>query len=447
MDTSSQNQAQKKNYNVWQRILCGFLALLLLALSFIGGYFFRYYTEDPASRTLHWIKNMVREYYYQDIPEKTLASATFDELFGYNGMDALLDDYSAYYTPEAFEARLISQSGGQSGIGLSFFTQSGDTKIYRVIGNSPAEESGLKAGMYMLGYGWDEEHVAVYQSSTFSQFVAGLKDGQQFVIQAAKSSEDEGEYYTVQYKSAYTQNYVFYADSSNSYRFTGKDADQLTQGETQLDFLPDDTAYVRLDSFYGDAAEQFEGVLEVFQNRNKKRLVLDLRNNGGGFLSVLCDLAEYLCRNEEGGRFPVTFAQYKGGKQGIYYADESRYDEYFSDDVEISVLVNQNTASASEALLGVMLDYGTIDYEDIFLAQIGDSARSYGKGIMQSTYSNVLTGEAVTLTTATLHWPISNTCIQDRGILPEDGAVAVPSNGYVDYGDAMLRQIVADYFA
>ena len=164
-------------------------------------------------------------------------------------------------------------------------------------------------------------------------------------------------------------------------------------------------------------------------------------------MNILCDIAAYLCKDAKNGKFPVSVARYKKDRNEAYYANKNRYGEYFSDNSEIYILANENTASASEALMGAMLDYGTIEYSDIFLAELGGVAKSYGKGIMQTTYGNILTGEAVKLTTATVHWPVSDVCIQGKGVLPADNAVAVPAAGYADFTDNMLQTVVANYLA
>ena len=69
-----------------------------------------------------------------------------------------------------------------------------------------------------------------------------------------------------------------------------------------------------------------------------------------------------------------------------------------------------------------MLDYGAISYADICLTENFGTAKTYGKGIMQSTYPlGLINADAIKLTTAQIYWPISGNCIHGRGILPEDG--------------------------
>ena len=101
------------------------------------------------------------------------------------------------------------------------------------------------------------------------------------------------------------------------------------------------------------------------------------------------------------------------------------YAQYFDEDSRVTVIADKNSASASECLLGVMIDYGATAYEDICLVERDGEARTYGKGIMQTTYPLFgFTGEAVKLTTAQICWPKGN-CIHGRGILPQDGTKTV----------------------
>ncbi|MBO7736483.1 MAG: hypothetical protein J6S22_01455 [Clostridia bacterium] len=448
---SSQNQSptQSQSSNKTKRILlCVLLSLVLLFVGGLSGYAICFYAGGSPAYTLGWVKDMVRKHYYLDLPEEQLKAAQMDDLFGYNGAQAILDNYSKYYTPQQYEEQKAYRAGNQEGAGLSFVYPDGKAQIYRVNGNSPAEQSGLRSGMYVHAYGNSAQSLTPFNSSEFSSFLNGLTNGQSFVLQASESAQSQGQCYTLKIQG-YTQNYVFYADAQYGYRFTGEEAESLTKTQTWLSFLPQDTAYLRLDAFYGDAAEQIEEVLEIFEQTGKSKLILDLRNNGGGLTSVLCDIAQYFCMPTDGTArsFPVSLIEYKGGRQSVYTASRNRYLEFFTPQTQITVLANVNTASASEALIGAMLDYQTLDYEDIFLAQIDGVAKTYGKGIMQRSFENVLTGAAVKLTTATLRWPVSNRCIQGVGITPEDGAMPVFSNGYVDYNDGMLQQIITDYFA
>ena len=116
------------------------------------------------------------------------------------------------------------------------------------------------------------------------------------------------------------------------------------------------------------------------------------------------------------------------------------YYDYFTDDSKIFVLADNMSASASECLLGVMVDYGAIDEENICLSYRDGEAKTYGKGIMQETKPvRWFLGGALRLTTARVLWPVSQRCIHGVGITPSDGAKTVEEL----YGDREITQAIA----
>lgn len=135
-------------------------------------------------------------------------------------------------------------------------------------------------------------------------------------------------------------------------------------------------------------------------------------------------------------------AVYGNGRHERYLAGGNFYGEYLADS-EIYVAANGNTASASEALIGAMISYGTIGFDDIFITDtVGQgSARTYGKGIMQTTFYNRVTGEAAKLTTAQIYWP-NGTCIHGTGITTAMGARPSYAASYGEYNDPELTAIL-----
>ena len=93
------------------------------------------------------------------------------------------------------------------------------------------------------------------------------------------------------------------------------------------------------------------------------------------------------------------------------------------------MLADEDSASASECLIGCMLDYGAIGYADICLTEYGGRAKTFGKGIMQTTYLvNVFQRDAIKLTTAKILWPLTKNCIHGRGVLAADGTKTTARN-------------------
>lgn len=424
-------------------------AVVLAAAIFFAGFFTMYLTLDKSVRSVIWIKDQIDSYYYTDISDEEFLEALTD------GLDGILDDYSTFYTADEYGDYKNSYAGNNTGVGLSFTLTYGVPRIYRVSGNSPAEKAGVPEGAFVVGVGDDEESVTyTTEYGEIAAFITAKASYTDFTL--AVSDKTEGgniEYYTLQ-KQEYNENYVFYRSANSAYRFEGTSATTLTAYDGAIEGLPSDTAYIRLNRFAGNAGEQMKAALGAFKSEGKKNLVLDLRGNGGGDLDVLCDIVSYFMKDASGSSPVAATAKYKSGSTATFKADGNYYDDYFSSDSKITVLANRNTASASECLIGAMVEYNTADYDDIILSDITGlssddgrpSARTYGKGIMQTTYTNItLGGEAIKLTVATVHWPVTGKCIHGVGVTTDDGARSVSTPDYTTYGDEELKEIVKNY--
>ena len=184
---------------------------------------------------------------------------------------------------------------------------------------------------------------------------------------------------------------------------------------------------MHLSEFSGDAATQFQFAAEKFNSLGCDTLILDLRSNPGGDLEITRKIAA--CFENAAGK---TLLSAKGKAVNDTYtspAAEARFTLPAS--TEVKVMANSGSASASEVLMGALLDYGVITYSDIYLSSYtqeylsfaGEGTKTeqtYGKGCMQYIIPNPDTGEALRLTAAILYWPNGGS-INDRGIKKEDG--------------------------
>ena len=184
----------------------------------------------------------------------------------------------------------------------------------------------------------------------------------------------------------------------------------------RIEALGDKTALIRLDGFEGDVASQLEKAIQIMKDNNRTKLILDLRNNGGGYMSILTKVAKHLIYN--GGK--KTLIAYSKGKteNESFYMENGVRNDFIEN---IAVLANEGTASASECLIGAMLYYGEkFSIDNLVIEKNSEgTAKTYGKGIMQSTYK-FLDGSALKITTAKILWPDKETCIHLKGILPID---------------------------
>ena len=142
---------------------------------------------------------------------------------------------------------------------------------------------------------------------------------------------------------------------------------------------------------------------------------------------MMRDISKYFCKTSTAKRPVVAIADY-GERTQKFKATDNVYGEYFSSDSRICVLADNGTASASECLIGCMVDYGAISYADICLSYRNGVAKTYGKGIMQASYYISGRGDVLKLTTAEIFWP-SGYGIHGRGVLPEDGTKTVQEVG------------------
>ena len=439
------------------KVLWAVAAVLLAAAVFAAGYYTYYFTLDSGLRSLLWFKEVVDGEYYEDISDEDFWNAAIRGV-----EDGLLDRYSEYYSPAELEETMTSQQGIGTGVGLSFFT--GTNKVYSVAIGSPAFFAGVQAGMYVTGVavgGGDMEDTFLsngYGGYTYtaSSRLSGFDEGTQVQLRLSAASPVDTGAETAQTVEltvrTYNESYVLYAAEGRAWAALYHEDTREYVWTDVSEYVPVDeqvqgASYLQLRRFYGAAAGEFGLALEQFKEDGATTLILDLRNDGGGSLAVMQDIAAYLRRDAQASREVVLRAEYGSGRVENYYAEEDLFDEYLAS-ASIKVMANGNTASASEALIGAMISYNTIDYGDVYITDtVGSgSAATYGKGIMQTTFVNRITGEAVKLTTARIYWP-NGVCIHGTGITTAMGANPSPAASYGEYGDPELTALLASLAA
>ena len=396
--------------------------VLIGVTSFFAGFGARWFTLEEDMRTLINVKNKIDKEYYEEIPDDVFYDAIFDAI-----NNEVLDSYSQYIRPKEYEENTEANAGKRSGLGIAFLTKTSQGEpqllVSRVAGNSPAEASGICIGERVTGFGETAE--ALTDSVEFDELDSFLEEQEDDVPFFLRVEGENGSRVVSTCRSDYVESYVFYRTKDTAYTFTGAKATELTERGKPLACLDEDTAYIRLMQFSGKAASLMEDVMDLFKEQGKKNLILDLRRNGGGDVSIARKIASYFCKNAKGKTPVIAVADY-GEKKEKLCATGNVYNKYFAEDSRICVLADVGTASASEMLIGAMIDYGTITYEDICLTEINGVTRTYGKGVMQTTYvMDVFKQDALKLTTAIVRWPISNHSIHNRGILLEDGTKSV----------------------
>ena len=421
----------KQKPNLIKLFIC-LVAALLIGLSFA-------LSGCGYGSSYDWALDTIEKYYVggefdaSKAEEKTPAA-----------LAKLLDKYSAYYTKEQYEEVVKSNAGEFFGLGVTLQRVEGaGAMIVTVSGNSPALKAGLEPGDIVTGGEAQGVSVTFENYSQFSDFIDARKKSEQFIL---RTEERE---YTLS-KESFTQSYVSMSTNSTGWEFRASVGDKLAMFENRdmsMDFLPEGAAYIKLSQFYGEAASEFGKVVEKFNSYSMDTLILDLRNNGGGYVSVMQNIGGYFVKSAS--KVGMT-AVYKNGKKDDFKC--ASYKNKIGEEVQVYILANSGTASASEALMGVLIDYGISSYNNVFLSDYSEeylatlgagakTGRSYGKGIMQSTYTNWQTKEVLKLTNAKIYWP-NGKCIHDIGLTEADGCILVKTENIVTKGDKELKEVV-----
>lgn len=418
-----------------RRALYVFLALIIAAAAFTAGWLGRYYALDSRMRALMWAMDTLEKNYYEELDKDSI----YDNLFA-----ALrVDPYTRFYTKAEYAKILAESAGNNRDTGILVIEEDNIPVVYSVVGNSTAANAGLKRGMYIHAFGASEETAKKGTKAELIDFVGGHSGP--FVLKCGfQKNGADAAFYTAE-STEYLAAYCTYRDSEGAYAYRGEDVLKLEnitetpEGVPPLAGADDRTAYIRIDEFDGNVAREFVYLLELMKERGRDKLVLDLRGNGGGYLNDMISIASHLMKDAPSKNAVVATARYRKGDEQRYAVNRADFSAYFSADTRIKVLADEDTASASECLIGAMVEHGTIGYGDILLRENAKGeAKTYGKGIMQSHFTDSR-GNVMKVTVATVHWPATGKCIQGTGVTKEDGAVGIVADAlFTEANDAML---------
>ena len=402
-----------KSSKIFKKILVVVISAICLIGSFFAGFVLRD-VSDPDMASLRFIVETYTKYYLEE-------SDDFVSIMG----NSIIDRYSEYMTKEEYEAVVKGSAGRRKGIGIGYNKTT--LEISTVNGNSPAQKAGIKEGdvIKAVKRSGEENFTEVSNSDELSAVFSTIADDEEFSLKLDSSGEEK--IVTVA-RSDYQETYVFYKDNSGDYRFQDENGKNMlpvrfSDGLTELD---EKTAYIRYSSFNGrgdsnkegTSAWQMKEALKKFKAGGKSKLILDLRNNGGGYMDILEEVSSHFIDVKNGTKNLVSKAVYKDGSEDRFVSSSVDYADYGFE--KIVILANSGTASASEALIGAILDYDAEKRVSVVLSATETSDgyvyRSYGKGIMQTTFRNPVLGDAIKLTTAKIYWPVSGVSIHGVGV-------------------------------
>lgn len=334
----------------------------------------------------------ISERYYGEVPSREeLFQAALKGMLG-----ALGDPYAQYFTEEEYEKYLQQFNGEHVGLGLLVSQVDAEGSIVLdVYDNTPAAAAGVQSGDIIVGV--DGEPVAGLPLDDLIKRLSG-REGQTVVL-TLKRGADIADYPVVLQKLA-----IKHVHSSLFKQYTG---------------------YIRIDMFSGNCAEEFAEAMRNLMGRKMKSLVVDLRNNPGGSLEAVVAVADALIGAPD--QIIVTVKD-AGGTEEIYRTSGD------GQSLPLAILVNANSASASELLAAAVQENG---------AGLVVGTTTYGKGVVQSTVRLQSNSAWVKLTTAAYYTPKGNS-LQGKGVVPDievelsDDYIGVPIDRIGQEDDAQL---------
>ncbi len=333
-------------------------------------------------------------YYEEPDVDLLLENATRGLLYG------LDDPYSFYYNAEEWATLWDDDEGEYAGVGLQLLGNYLDysVTITRVFNDTPAQKAGLRKGDLLVRV--EDIEVTAYTMQNAVNVMRG-EVGQEVEIEVYR----DGEYIVFQVPRAIIH--------INRIEYT---------------MLEDQVGYIVLYEFAGESQQEFADAVTALRKQGATSLVVDLRDNGGGWVDAAIDIAD-LFLNEQ----VLVYSQDRYGNREEYKTKAG------ADDIPLVILVNENSASSSEILSGGLQAAGR--------AQIVGTL-TYGKGIIQTVIGLSDQTDGFQMTYAQ-YFLSNDQAVHKIGITP-DLTVEMPEefkNAYFELGDLADPQLKAAWEA
>ena len=319
--------------------------------------------DDKANSIIRLVDN----YFLYGVTQEDYQTAIYRAL-----LYACNDPYSCYYTPEEYDAMMESSSGMYCGIGC-LVQQDVNTKLISIVrpfSGSPADKAGIQAGDIV--YKVDGEDVSGQDINLVVSKMKG-EENTKVVITMYRN----GEYLDFELKRAFVE------------------AETVTAEKIEEDGHK--LGLITVMEFDEVTANQFLARVEEMKDWGAEGLIFDLRDNPGGYVDIVVDMLDPFL--PEG---LIVYMKDKYGRQEDYNSDKDMIK------IPMTVIINGNSASASEIFAGAVQDYGVATV-------VG--TQSFGKGIVQSVIP-LDDGSAVKMTIADYYTPLGRN-IHGVGITPD----------------------------
>ena len=354
------------------------------------------YERMKQYEKLDLVLQYVEAWYYEEPDtEKLLENAIQGLLYG------LEDPYSFYYPPEDWKTYWEDDEGEYAGIGLNLLGSYVDytVTIIRVFNDTPAQQAGVRKGDILVRV--EDIEVDAYSMQEAVDVMRG-QVGEEVEIEVYR----DGEYLTFTMPRAIIQ---------------------VNRVESCM--LEDNVGYIALYEFMGNCQGEFSAAFDLLKQQGAKALVVDLRDNPGGWVDGAVEIADLFM---DDGMLAYSLDRF-GTKDPMNTRDGKT-------EIPIVFLVNENSASASEILAGGLQDQGLATLVGV---------KTFGKGIIQNViplggYTLETSTDGFQMTVAQYYFP-SGKAIHKVGIEP-DVLVEMPEemkNQLFELGDMNDPQLKA----
>ncbi len=287
-------------------------------------------------------------------------------------MDSLNDPYSAYMDPDEYRVQNTPLQGEYTGIGAWVDTTGEFLVIMSPMPNSPAEEAGLLPGDKIIGI--DDEDMTGLDPILVLDKILGPAGSK---VKITIEREQTPELFDFEIERAVIQ---------------------VPSVESRL--IDENIGYIRLYTYGANSFEEFQENLLSLLDQNADGIILDLRNNTGGYVDTAIEITSLFISDKA-----VLIEEWADGSQDIYRTKG----EAVAGSIPLVVLVNGGSASASEITAGALQDYGRA---------ILVGSQTFGKGYIQNWIPLAGDNGAVRITIA--RWLTPNgRQIQDFGLTPD----------------------------
>lgn len=323
--------------------------------------------DGTLNQKLNEIDKIVDEYFIDDVDKEKLKTQAVKAYVA-----AIEDEYTEYYTPEQYLELTSDISGNYKGIGVEVtVTEDNLITIIDAYDKSPASKAGIKPKDKIIkvngtDVNGDNYDLAIDMMRGVGKF--GENDEMLLTIKRGDTTFE-----------------------------TKAKREHVVSQTVKSTLLENDIGYIRLSQFAESSAKDFEKALNSLKTEGAKSLIIDLRNNPGGMLSSVVEIADLLLPEGK-----ILTIKGKNGPKDEYMSLEGEVD------MPMCVLVNGMSASASEVLAGALKDHDKA-------VIIGE--KTYGKGVVQSIFE-LDDDSALKLTTSRYYTP-SGKSLDKKGIMPD----------------------------